>query len=127
MTMTNEPRSIPRPSAVTGTWFPATIKLPDEQFPWATCKIVATLGGLYVWRQRPEDAAESPQWFSPIDYSKTPKPLPEYAQRSAGVIIQTSAGTASIAPESGCGCSHPLKHWTPNWAFNTTPWPTQEG
>lgn len=95
--------------------------------PWSTCKILAGPDGLYVWRRAPEIDGHGPDWFSPIDFSKTPPPPPEYALRSAGVRVETALGTVAIALDSGCGCGHPLKHWSPEGANKYVPWPKQEG
>lgn len=118
------PRPIPTPTLVLGVWFPASVMLPAaEGFddvpsgPRHKQRVYLTDQGLYVFG-RPGN----PDWWSTVDYEKTPKPPTSYAARQVGIYIETAAGQVIITPDSGCGCSHPLKRWAPTWATRVGSW-----
>jgi hypothetical protein len=104
-------------------WWPATVLLPRQdghEVIWHTCRVYATDAGLAVFRGRPADE-QTPDWFSPVDYSRTTRPingLPGYAHD-----VHTEDGLVVVTQTGGCGCGHALKRWRPDFSRNVSPWP----
>jgi hypothetical protein len=107
-------------------WWPATVLLPrtaDPQTIWHTCRVYATDAGLVVFRARPASpgAAEIPDWSSPIDYSRTMRPingLPGYAHD-----VHTEDGLVVVTQTGGCGCGNRLARWRPEFSHRVASWP----
>lgn len=120
---------IPVPIAYRAEWFPAAVRLPDRPDPIRVARVWATAEGLYVYTQPPADrhtnraAMGEPDFYSTIDYDKTPKPSTNYAARQKGIHIVTAAGDVTIQRLAGCGCSYrTLKNWRPSWASRNEAW-----
>lgn len=119
---------IPIPTAVVHEWFPAFFHAPGGGQPWIRCRVFLAPQGLYVYRNPPEHEetftnGASPAWFSPVDYSKTPKPVSGYAAMNAGIPIMTAAGKVIVQPTGGCRCNtRSLRTWTPAWSRNRISW-----
>lgn len=126
--MVREMMRIPIPTAVVHEWFPAFFHAPDGGQPWIRCRVFLAPQGLYVYRNPPEEEetftnGASPAWFSPVDYSKTPKPVSGYAAMNAGIPIMTAAGKVIVQPTGGCRCNtRSLRTWTPAWSRNRISW-----
>lgn len=121
--LTEEPPPVivtpPTPSSYRAAWWPTQVRLPDGTvIPQA--KVFATRVGLYIYTGRPD--GDRPDYYFPIDYSKTAKPPADYALRQKAIRITTPYGEVRIHKLSGCGCNHPLKHWKPAWAGRIEPW-----
>jgi hypothetical protein len=115
------PSTPPRPRSVHAVWYPAGIVLPGpERRILNRVKIYAADTGLYVFTAADEN---TPAWYSPILFEKTPPPLTGIMAMS-GVPITTEAGAALITPMGGCGCRSALKLWTPSWAVMESGWPS---
>jgi hypothetical protein len=129
-----EPQPIPVPTSYRAAWFPVSVRLPREPGGLEpkvirVAKVWATPQGLYVYTAPPDDRATNPasigtpEFFSPIDYDKTPKPSGEYAARQKAIRIITDAGDVRLQRLGGCGCSHRnLKNWRPTWATRNEAW-----
>lgn len=111
----------PKPSAMKAVWFPVTVTLPGETTPHRRAKVFATPEGLYIYLAVPSDpSGRFPDWFSPI--------LPGHAQPPTGwaarngFVVQTEGGHVAMTAEGGCGCSHPLKRWNPEFANRNVAW-----
>lgn len=116
---------IPEPTAIKGSWFPATVTLPGQQ-PRAKAKVYAAVEGLYVYFAVPPFFAETgtwgpPEFYSPADYSQLDAAPSGYAARN-GFTIVTDAGIVGITASGACGCGWPLKKWVPEFAKRIVRW-----
>lgn len=109
------------PTAMRHRWFPAAVLLPDGQV-WHNRKVYAADSGLFIYGMTAGNPAR--QWSSPIDYGATPRP-PRGKARN-GFTVATAAGPVTITEDGGCGCSHPLKRWAPQFASTAQAWPRAE-
>lgn len=101
------------------------IVLPSETRQRNNLKAFIADTGLYIYDQAPADAQDppTPLWWSPIDWSRARRPGTGM-MAGAGIHIPTEAGTVSITPLGGCGCSHrALRDWFPTWAQRVEAWP----
>jgi hypothetical protein len=112
------------PQVTYHSWWPASVLLPrvegERQQILHTCRAFATDAGLFVYRIRPADGI-TPDWFSPIDYRLTVKPingLPGYA-----ADVFTEAGLVVVTQTGGCGCGNPVKGWRPEFSKVVAAWP----
>lgn len=111
--------SPPTPTSYRASWWPAQVHLPDATVV-RQAKVFATSAGLYIYTGRPD--GDQPDYYFPIDYSKTPKPPADYALRQKAIRITTPYGEVRVHKLAGCGCNHPLKAWRPTWAHRIEPW-----
>lgn len=116
------PQVMATPSMMFNVWFPASVMLPPQAPDFGTAprhkrRVYLTDRGLFVYAK--PDVVE---WWAEVDYEKTSKPPTPYAARQSGVFIQTSVGQVVISPDTGCGCTHPLKRWSPPWANRVGSW-----
>lgn len=126
--MVRELTRIPIPTAVINQWWPAFVRVPDDDTVWNLCKVFLTPQGLYVYRAVPSEpetftSGAMPTWYSSVDFEKTRKPASGYAARNAGIPIETAAGTVNVQPTGGCGCAaRGIKGWRPTWSRNVISW-----
>lgn len=109
----------PTPTSYRVSWWPAQVHLPDGTVI-RQAKVFATSVGLYIYTGRPD--GDQPDYYFPIDYSKTPPPPADYALRQKAIRIITPHGEVRVYKLGGCGCNHPLKAWRPTWAHRIEPW-----
>lgn len=126
--MARELTRIPIPTAVINQWWPAFVRVPNDDTVWNLCKVFLTPQGLYVYRAVPSEpetftSGAMPTWYSSVDFEKTRKPASGYAARNAGIPIETAAGTVNVQPTGGCGCAaRGIKGWRPTWSRNVISW-----
>lgn len=111
------------PSAVYHALYPATVLLPGG-VQHNRVKAFATPEGLALYWAVPTDGV-TPDWFSPVDYSRTGRPRAGYSAR-LGWEVFTDAGLVTVASEGGCGCGWPLKRWSPSFARIRLRWPADQ-
>jgi hypothetical protein len=116
--------TVPVPSGITGSWFPAYVVLPGQRYQLpGKVRVYATPEGLYVYDRVPQDQAQTqqatPLWYAPIAYPETPVPPANYSARAAnGFPIVTTKGTVTITVPKGCPvCGvRAMSVWQPVWA-----------
>lgn len=116
--------TVPVPSGVTGSWFPALVVLPGQRHALPSkMRVYAAPEGLYVYDRVPADQAQTqevaPMWYAPITYAETPAPPANYsAQAANGFPIVTTKGTVMITVPKGCPtCGvRAMAVWQPVWA-----------
>lgn len=116
-----EPEVIPEPTQTKAVWFPAIVQLPGKDVLLREAKVYACVEGLYVFANRPESASMEPTFFAEVDYPNVPKPPTGWQARN-GFTIPTSKGDITITMGSGCGCSSPLKKWSPEFGKRVVVW-----
>jgi hypothetical protein len=104
-----------------GSWFPASVLLPDGRIGHKA-RIYVTSEGLKVFLTKPADGL-TPDWESPIVFSETAKP--DWTARNFGVDFVTEAGTVVVTPSGNCGCGSSLKRWGWPQAVTTGLWPSE--
>lgn len=119
-----EQPSIPVPSGITGSWFPALVVLPGQrvQLP-SKVRVYTAPEGLYIYDRPPQDQAQvqavTPLWYAPIAYDETERPPANYSARAAnGFGITTTKGVVTITVPKGCPvCGvRAMAVWQPVWA-----------
>jgi hypothetical protein len=116
--------SIPAPSGITGSWFPALVVLPGRRHALPSkVRVYAAPEGLYIYDRVPQDQAQAqqatPLWYAPIAYAETTRPPANYsAQAANGFGIVTTEGTVMVTVPKGCPvCGvQAMAVWQPIWA-----------
>lgn len=118
--------TIPAPTGSLHTWFPAVIEQPGKPFI-RNARVYVTPEGLYAYTRVPSDGVTPNHWW-PINWAATAQPKRTTATSMNGHIITTPAGPLTIHTSGqGCGCSNPLKRWSPEFAGTTlSAWPSAE-
>lgn len=116
--------TIPTPTGSLHTWFPATVETPDGVMI-RRARVYITPDGLYAYTSVPADGVKPNHWW-PVNWAATAQPRRTTATEMNGYPITTDNGVVRIhTGGQGCGCSHPLKRWTPEFAGNTiNEWPS---
>jgi hypothetical protein len=116
--------TIPSPTAVLHTWFPATVQKPDGSLI-RRARVYITPEGLYVYTRPAEDTA-APNQYWPVNWAATAQPKRSTATDMNGYRITTTSGIVTVhTGGQGCGCSNPLKKWVPEFAGTTLrSWPS---
>ena len=116
--------TIPAPTGSLHTWFPATVEAPDGTLI-RRARVYITPEGLYAYTRVPEDGVKPNHWW-PINWAATAQPKASQATQMNGHAITTDSGVVRIHTSGqGCGCSNPLKRWTPEFAGTTlATWPS---
>jgi len=112
----------PQVTAVYHSAYPVAVRMPDGTVRNRT-KVFATPDGLAIYWAVPTDGV-TPDWFSPVDYSRTSRPRTGYMAR-VGWEVHTDAGLVIVTAEGGCGCGWPLKRWNPAYARTRLAWPSE--
>lgn len=110
------------PAAIKLAWFPATFTDPaGEQHKRAKVYLTGDDRVVAYYRARPLRTDNEPD-FAGVLVAGQEKPPTGYAARN-GVYLKLADGTvATVTPENGCGCSHPLKRWSPDFADRVVAW-----
>lgn len=116
--------TIPAPTGVLHTWFPATLETPDGTLI-RRARVYVTPEGLYAFTRVPADGV-TPNHYWPVNWGATGQPKQSTATQMNGHVITTDAGTVTIHTSGqGCGCSNPLKKWAPEFSRTTfRSWPS---
>lgn len=116
--------TIPKPTAVLHTWFPATVEKPDGTMI-RRARVYVTPEGLYAY-VRPASDGHTPNHYWPVNWAATAQPKANQAAQMNGHAITTDSGVVRVHYSSqGCGCSNPLKKWVPEFAGTTLrEWPS---
>jgi hypothetical protein len=110
------------PSTIYVEYWPATVYDPAAGKSRGLCRVYLTDTGMHVFWTKPS-SGDAPHWSSAIDFEQTTPPNPH--ARAVGQDIFTADGLMIITPSGGCGCGVQLKRWIPNWARDTSPWPSR--
>jgi hypothetical protein len=116
--------TIPQPTGSLHTWFPATLEQPDGSLI-RRARVYVTPEGLFVYTLVPGDGV-TPNYWWPINWAATSQPKRSTATDMNGYVITTDTGKVVVHTSGqGCGCSNPLKRWTPAFAGTTlSVWPS---
>jgi hypothetical protein len=116
--------TIPNPTASLFAWWPATVQRPEGD-PIHRARVYVTPEGLYVYTRVPADGV-TPNHYWPVNWGATAQPVRTTATQMNGFKITTDVGLVTIhAYGQGCGCGHPLKRWSPEFAGNAVKgWPS---
>jgi hypothetical protein len=114
----------PTPTAMRAEWWPVFVRLPGGGPVLMNAKVYAADTGLYVYTNRDRgDGKPTLEWYSPIDYDKTPRPSGRYGAGKAGYRILTEAGEVIVQEAGNCGCgAKRVKHYRPEWATRVQTW-----
>jgi len=100
------------------SWWPASVLLPDKKTRHR-CRVYVTDQGLAIY-ERP---ADSPHFFSPMDWAATPEP---HSRRHVGIDLATRAGLVVVTLTGGAPCcGTALRGWRPSWVGIEQAWPKQ--
>lgn len=116
--------TIPPPTGVLHAWFPAVVERPEGE-PIRRARVYITPEGLYVYTRVPSDGV-TPNHYWHINWGATAQPKRTTATQMNGHVITTDVGAVTVhTGGQGCGCSHPLKKWTPEFTRTTfASWPS---
>lgn len=119
-----EPAPAPStPAAIKLAWFPVALTLPGESQPHRTVKAYVTDDDriFAYFKARPLRTDTAPDWEGKLSPG-TEKPPVGYAARNGVYLTLDDGAQVIITPQGGCGCSNPLKRWSPLFADRVVPW-----
>jgi len=110
------------PAAIKLAWFPATFVDTDGELH-RRAKVYVTGDDRVVayYSARPLRTDNEPDFVAALEPGQD-KPAAGYAARSGIYLTLANGATVAVTPEGGCGCSHPLKRWSPDFADRVVPW-----